>query len=67
MAQITDNARARNAPAVAEAAGRLAEESGRQGQREVALVSRTIATDAGRGILSQPRLMQLVMLTSSVG
>jgi CheY-like chemotaxis protein len=65
LARIADNARAGNATAVAEAAEQLAGESGRQGEREVARVCRTIAADAGRGVLSQPRLMQLVMLAAA--
>jgi CheY-like chemotaxis protein len=65
LARIADNARAGNASAVAAAAEQLAGESGRHGQPDVARVCRTIAADAERGVLSQPRLMQLVMLTSA--
>jgi CheY-like chemotaxis protein len=65
LARIADNARAGNASAVATAAEQLAGESGRHGQPDVARVCRTIAADAERGVLSQPRLMQLVLLTSA--
>lgn len=65
LARIADNARAGGATAVAQAAESLAGESGRHGQQDVARVCRTIAADAERGVLSQPRLMQLVMLTST--
>lgn len=65
LARIADNARAGNASAVAAAAEQLAGESGRNGRPDVARVCHTIAADAGRGVLSQPRLMQLVMLTSA--
>jgi CheY-like chemotaxis protein len=65
LARIADNARAGNASAVAQAAETLAGESGRHGQQDVARVCRSIAIDAERGVLSQPRLMQLVMLAST--
>jgi len=65
LARIADNARAGNASAVAAAAEELAGESGRNGEKDVAQVCRTIAADAGRGVLSQSRLMQLVMLASA--
>jgi CheY-like chemotaxis protein len=67
LSLITDSARAGDAETVAVAAQSLAGESGRSGSPEVAGVCRTIAEDARRGVLSQVRLMQLVMLASVAG
>jgi CheY-like chemotaxis protein len=65
LAWIAESARAGDASAVAQEARTLAGESDRNGQRDVARVCSTIADDADRGIVSQPRLMQLVMLASA--
>jgi CheY-like chemotaxis protein len=65
LAWIAENARAGDASAVAREARTLAGESDRNGQREVARVCGSIAEDAERGIVSQPRLMQLVLLASA--
>jgi CheY-like chemotaxis protein len=67
LAWIAESARAGDAGAVADEARRLAEQSDRNGQPAVARVSTTIAQDAERGILSQPKLMQLVLLASAAG
>lgn len=67
LAWIAENARAGDAGAVADEARRLAEESDRNGHPAVARVSSTIAEDADRGIVSQPKLMQLVLLASAAG
>jgi CheY-like chemotaxis protein len=67
LAWIAESARAGDAGAVADEARRLADESDRNGQPAVARVSTTIAQDADRGILSQPKLMQLVLLASAAG
>ena len=64
LAWIAQSARAGDASAVADAAQTLAAESGRLGHPQVARVCSTIAADAERGVLSQPRLMQLVLLAS---
>ena len=64
LSLIADHARAGNASAVAAAATTLAGESGQNGQPDVANVCRSIALDAQRGVLSQPRLMQLVSLAA---
>jgi CheY-like chemotaxis protein len=65
LAWIAESAKAGDASAVAEEARTLAGESDRNGQRDVASVCSTIADDADRGIVSQSRLMQLVMLASA--
>jgi CheY-like chemotaxis protein len=65
LAWIAESARAGDASAVADEARTLAGESGRTGHRDVARVCSTIADDAERGIVSQPKLMQLVMLASA--
>jgi CheY-like chemotaxis protein len=67
LAWIATSAREGDASGVAAAADTLAGESGRHGDRQVASVCRSIASDAERGIVSQPRLMQLVMLASTAG
>lgn len=67
LAWIAESARAGDAGAVADEARRLAEESDRHGAPAVARVSTTIADDAERGIVSQPKLMQLVLLASAAG
>lgn len=67
LAWIAENARAGDASAVADEARRLAEESDRNGHPAVARVSTAIAHDAERGVLSQPKLMQLVLLASGAG
>lgn len=67
LAWIAESARAGDAEAVADEARRLADDSDRNGQPAVARVSATIANDADRGILSQPKLMQLVLLASAAG
>jgi CheY-like chemotaxis protein len=64
LAMITDSARAGNATAVAAAAQTLAGDSGQNGHPEVATMCHRIADDARRGVLSQPKLMQLVTLAS---
>jgi CheY-like chemotaxis protein len=64
LSLIADHAKAGNASAVAAAATTLAGESGQNGQPDVANVCRSIALDAERGVLSQPRLMQLVSLAA---
>jgi CheY-like chemotaxis protein len=67
LAWIAERARAGDTDAVADEARRLADDSDRAGQPSVARVSATIANDADRGILSQPKLMQLVLLASAAG
>jgi CheY-like chemotaxis protein len=65
LAWITESARAGDAAAVAEEASTLADESGRNGHPEVSRVCSTIAADARCGVLSQAKLMQLVLLAST--
>jgi CheY-like chemotaxis protein len=65
LSWIAQKAREGDASAVADEARRLANESDRHGELKVARVSSTIADDAERGIVSQPKLMQLVMLASA--
>jgi hypothetical protein len=67
LAWIAESARAGDALSVADEARRLAEESDRNGEPSVARVSTTIAREAERGILSQHKLMQLVLLASAAG
>jgi len=67
LAWIAERARAGDTDAVADEARRLADDSDRAGQPSVARVSATIANDADRGILSQPKLMQLVLLAAAAG
>jgi DNA-binding response OmpR family regulator len=67
LSWIAQKAREGDASAVADEARRLANESDRHGELKVARVSSTIAEDAERGILSQPKLMQLVLLASAAG
>jgi|tagenome__1003787_1003787.scaffolds.fasta_scaffold20950525_5 DNA-binding response OmpR family regulator len=67
LSWIAQKAREGDASAVADEAHRLAKESDRNGELRVARVSSTIARDAERGILSQPKLMQLVLLASAAG
>jgi CheY-like chemotaxis protein len=65
LAWIAESAKAGDASAVAQEARTLAGESGRNGHAEVSRVCSTIADDAERGIVSQPKLMQLVLLASA--
>lgn len=64
LAWIAASAKAGDAAAVAAAANTLATESGQHGHPEVARVCHTIVADAEKGVVSQPRLMQLVTLAS---
>jgi len=67
LAMIAHSAKAGDASSVAEAAQALAGESGTNGHPEVATMCHRIAEDARRGVLSQPRLMNLVTLASAAG
>jgi DNA-binding response OmpR family regulator len=67
LAMIAHSARGGDASAVASAAQTLAGESGQNGHPEVATMCHRIAEDARRGVLSQPRLMNLVTLASAAG
>ena len=67
LAMIAHSAKAGDASSVAEAAQVLAGESGTNGHPEVATMCHRIAEDARRGVLSQPRLMNLVTLASAAG
>ena len=67
LSWIARKAREGDASAVADEARRLADERDRQGELRVARVSSTIADDAERGIVSQAKLMQLVLLASAAG
>jgi CheY-like chemotaxis protein len=64
LAAIAASAQAGDATSVAAEAEELAEVSEQAGHPEIAWISRGIASDARRGVLSHARLMQLVALTA---
>lgn len=63
LSLIADGARSGDAMAVASAAQTLAGASGQLGHPQIASVCEDIAAEARRGVVSQPRLMELQLLS----
>jgi CheY-like chemotaxis protein len=65
VTHIAECARNGDVESVATAAGQLAGASGQVGRPDVEWICRAMATDAGRGVVSHHRLLQLLALTGA--